>query len=232
MNSGSVVWTCGPAPGAPDVPINMQVFSSSGLYVPTPGMVSAIVECWGGGGGGGPTLPTNNPLWVSGGGGAGGYSRSVLNSAQIGASQPVTVGFGGQSEQAGGATSFGSMVVAYGGAGANPVSPVGGFGAPPGVGQMALRGNAGGSGTWSFDLNNVWEAMGGQGGVTSLGGVGQNLVTTTTVTGGSAYNNGENAAPNSGAGGGGATEVGYFNVAIAVGGVGGSGLCVVTEFGV
>src|SRR5690606_29506206 len=56
--------------------VNVQSFSSSSFYTPTPGMKYCIIECCGSGAGGGGTFTSNNPgISCGGGGGSGGYSR-------------------------------------------------------------------------------------------------------------------------------------------------------------
>ncbi len=113
--------------------IGVQVFITSGVYTPTSGTKSIIVELVGGGGGSGGTAATGtSTIAQSIGGGGGAYAKSRLTSGFAG--QSVTVGAPGAGGAAGnnngavgGASSFGSLVVAPGGslgAGSAAISPV------------------------------------------------------------------------------------------------------------
>src|SRR5215468_8638562 len=83
-------------PGGGTTRVGVQVFTASGTYVPSANLVSAVVECVGGGGGGGGTpSETTGYVGAGGGGGSGSYSRKYLTAAQIGASQTITIGAGG-----------------------------------------------------------------------------------------------------------------------------------------
>lgn len=148
--------------------LNRQVFTTSGTYTPTVGMIYCDIEVIGGGGGSGglpATLVTTTSS--SGGGGAGGYARGIFSAATIGVSQVVTVGAAGAAGAAGtnpggtgGTTSVGILISSTGG--------IGGAGATatsPGTSGFAL-GGAGGSGTGG-DFQTT--GQGGRQG-TSLGG--------------------------------------------------------------
>ena len=223
-----------------------QVFTVSGSYIPSPGLVSLMVECVGGGGGGGGAVgqlvgpPASTDGWMmSGGGGAGGcYSRSVLAGAVVLGGAIVTVGAGGLAGVAaqgalggqGGTTSFGALVTAPGGNGgaagtfiAGVFSPGGGGGRNVlGIGQLAVYGSGGEHGqSIMFD--------GGVGQVILWGGMG----------GGSHFQSGGVAALQSptggvgatgffGAGGGGGASV--YASGPALGGAGGNGLVLITEY--
>src|SRR6185369_12790577 len=98
-----------------------QIFTSSGTYTPTTGMLYCIVECVGGGGGGGGVTGTASQIYQGGGGGSGGYSRLIASAATIGASQTVTIGAAGTAGAsgsnnggAGGDTSVGSLCIGKG----------------------------------------------------------------------------------------------------------------------
>lgn len=121
--------------------VNLQVFMTSGMYQPSPGLVYAIVEAVGGGGGGGGAVggitPTGSPPtattpgWVCGGGGGSGgsYARSSLPASLLAGGVQVTIGAGGAGGngagvpglgnsgfgQVGGITTFGALVQAPGG---------------------------------------------------------------------------------------------------------------------
>jgi hypothetical protein len=99
-----------------------QIFTSSGMYTPTAGMIYCFVEMLGGGGAGGGagTSPTYNSM--GGGGGAGEYCRSLFTAATIGSSQTITIGAGVTGVAAatgndGGTTSIGTLMTALGGQG-------------------------------------------------------------------------------------------------------------------
>src|SRR5215475_7527214 len=208
--------------------INIQKFTASGSYTPTAGTKYAIVECVGGGGGGGAASTGTASVWgAGGGGGSGGYSRSLLNAATIGASQSVTIGNGGASTANGAATSFGTLCVANGGlAGGSfdgsTVFGVAGLGAVAGTGDVTLHGNAGFNGTVTAISASVSIGYGGAGGAI-WGGV------TNSPTVGSGNGSVGNAAnANSGAGGNGAVVNGVAT--FFAGGAGGSGYCAITEF--
>ncbi len=95
--------------GAP----NVQIFTTSGTYTPTLGLVYAVIEGVGGGGAGGAVGPVSSIIGGNGGGG-GGYFYAVATASTIGASQSITIGNGGIGGS-GGTTSFGSLYVANGG---------------------------------------------------------------------------------------------------------------------
>jgi hypothetical protein len=102
------------SPVTPQLKVTRRVFNASGTYTPPAGLQYALVECIGGGGGGGSAYGAGT-LGGGGGGGSGGYSSDILAAAQIGASQTVTIGTAGDSTSSGGMTSFGSLVTAPGG---------------------------------------------------------------------------------------------------------------------
>ncbi|MDF2792530.1 MAG: phage-related tail fiber protein-like protein [Pseudomonas orientalis] len=108
--------------------LNVQKFTASGTYIPTPGMKKVRIRIVGGGAGsGGASATTASQVAASGGGSAGSYAESLLTAADIGASQSVIVGLGGVAGTAsgtsgtaggsGGATSVGALLSAPGGLG-------------------------------------------------------------------------------------------------------------------
>jgi hypothetical protein len=129
-----------------------QVFTASGTYTPSSGMLYCIAFLVGGGGGSGGTAQVTGSDWaISGGGGAGGYALKTISAATIGASQVVTVGAGGTAGAAGanaggvgGTTSLGSICSATGGQG--------GAAGVNGTSGLNVNGSAGGSGS-SGDIN-------------------------------------------------------------------------------
>lgn len=225
--------------GVIGMPNKTVVFHTSGIYTPSAGIASVIVECVGGGGSGGGVGNSGQVAVVGGGGGGagGGYSRSVLLPSQIGASQPVTIGTGGVAGSVslgtgGGPTSFGNLVVANGGGPGQPYAGIGsptlgqpGLGAFAGTGDLALPGQNGFWGIVSGSTTTPGStevAIGGNGGNGPLGGggsYGPSLGTGGTAAGG-----------NGTAGGGGSGGAIYGSGSNAVGGNGGNGWCVVTEY--
>jgi hypothetical protein len=220
--------------GPPGIPlplvISIQTFNASGTYVPSPGLQYAIVECVGGGGGGGNTGSVGSPA-VAGGGGSGAYARRAVSSFQIGASQPITVGAGGASASNGGATSFGSLCVAAGGSGAptfsldQSIPSASGGLASASVGDVTINGrsgvgpvyaNTGSAGRWatSFGADSVFGA----------GGVGPSLSWPASGTMNQAGSNG-----NVGGGGSGGMRLGT-GTTNQLGGSGGNGIVIVTEY--
>lgn len=127
---------------------NYQTFTSSGTWnKPGTGNV-AIIQCWGGGGGG---SKGTNP----GGGGGGAYVERMIPMASLPGSVTVTIGAGGTGASvagngtAGGNTTFGSFVTAYGGGGGDDAVYGGGGG-----GALSAGGtNVAGEPYTQFDLN-------------------------------------------------------------------------------
>lgn len=97
------------------------------------------IECWAGGGGGALT---------GGAGGGGGYAHKRMRAGDISSSVTVTVGVGGSVGSAGGDTSFGGYLTAYGGA----------------AGTGSLGGGGGGSNEAASGTNGGFQG-GGDGGV-------------------------------------------------------------------
>lgn len=210
--------------------INVQVFTGSGTYTPTTGMLYCIVECVGGGGGGAGCTTT---VSAGGGGGGGSYARSVLSAATVGVSQTVTIGTGGAGGGAasngsnGVQTSFGALVIGLPGdggiyaAGTTATGAFYGAGAIGGTGQVLLSGSDGG---------NVFivagGAQGGHGGASVFGGGPGN-----TIACGATSNDSQNggAGKSYGDGGAGGAASGAASTA-ATGGAGAGGICIVTEF--
>ena len=234
-----VRWVCNPMAG---MQVIQTVFTVTGPYQPSPGLVSVMSECLGGAGGGGGAcgdqVSTADAGWMMGGGGgaSGAYSRSILPAALVLGGVIVTVGVGGQpgsgvppfNASDGSATSFGSFVVAPGGFGggsgvAGNQFGQGGLRAPVGVGQIALPGSGGQAG-----IGYYWDpgvaggtALGGMGGGSYFGGGGSNV----DVITGSAQP-GIDGGPGAGGDGG---ASGLLSLPV-LGGRGGPGLCIVTEY--
>lgn len=102
--------------GAP----NVQIFTTSGTYVPSAGISYAVIDGVAGGGGGGGGTGS-----LASGGGGGSYFWSILNAGTIGGSQSIVIGAGGAGGLVntgavggtGGNTLFGSLMTAFGGTG-------------------------------------------------------------------------------------------------------------------
>lgn len=102
--------------------LNIQTFNSSGTWTKPTGYASAsrvLIECWGGGGSG-----CANTTQGVGGGGGGAYNYRWMNLSDLGSTVTVTVAAGGSAvavntggSNAGGTSTFGSHVSAYGGGG-------------------------------------------------------------------------------------------------------------------
>lgn len=211
--------------------IAIKTFFASGTYTPDPNLLFAVVEAQGAGGGGG-GVAGNGANYMGGGGGAsGGYSRSVLTKAQIGASQAVTIGTGGggggsapSNGAAGGNTSVGSLLVALGGGGGGGGGPSNapGAGLPANivsaVGDVKILGEPGNGGVYG----GGGATPTGYGGSGVFGSGGYGVVQTA---------NGATFTGNQGSNGGGGSG-GAANAAAGgnTGGAGGNGLVIITEF--
>lgn len=216
---------------APALKVTTQLFTSSGTYVPPPGLRYAIVECSGGGGGGGGVF-AGVSAYAGGGGGTGSYSRGIVPAAQIGVSQPVTVGAGGSSGTSGAGSSFGTLVTANGGGpgqGNDLSAFFGGAGAGGAIGSLAagvtgitLRGAPGHNGVAAQMPTGQWLVYPGNGGSFWGGGAWAGIVGSANSVAGS------NGSMGGGGTGGGSNA---NNAQVGVnGGSGGNGWCLVTEY--
>lgn len=213
------------------IKIVQQVFTASGTYTPTTGMLYAKIECQGSGGSGGGAA-TSSALQTTGasGGGAGGYSQIISTAATIGASQTVTVNNGGAAPSAGanngnvgGSVSVGTICIANGGAAGNGSSDgnsaPGVPGGATGTGTLVIAGGASGFGQGG--LASSFPCIGGTGGSSMFGAGGPWVVAS---TGNSAGNAGQGYG---GGGGGGCTSNTGMQVA---GGAGAKGAVLITEY--
>jgi hypothetical protein len=228
-------WVQTPASG---MQVLCTVFNASGPYMPSPGLVSVMVECIGGGGGGGGALSSVDQVGLSGGGGgSGGYSRKTLPASLVAGGVVITIGAGGAEGGVtnpgyiggnGGVTSFGALCVANGGigGGTGTAAGAGGPGAPPGVGDVASPGAAGISGLQGALDAVIW-IHAGAGGTMWGGNQPPEEVANATAYPPLAIAGGA-GAPNTGAGGTGGA--GSRTTSGAPGGLGGSGQCIVTEY--
>jgi hypothetical protein len=115
--------------------LNIQTFTTSGTYTPTPGTSKVRVKQVGGGGAGGGTLTTTSAQVASGNGGNGGTFGDTGLMVVPTSSVAVTIGTAGVGSAggnggSGGNTSFGAYLISPGGAG-------GGAGAAGGAGSLA-----------------------------------------------------------------------------------------------
>lgn len=213
----------------------IKTITVSGLYTPSPGLVSVVAETIGGGAGGGFCVQNPGALGGGGGGGSGGYSRVALPAPIVAGGVNVVIGTGGTGlentvSMVGGPglpTSFGALCIANGGlgGGGNDSSTTWGepgAGAPAGVGDVAFAGNPGTPGTsQSVDAGVTLDVVGGAGGAI-MGGA------PAAIFAGPSTGGPGNPGQGYGAGGGGAA----VNQATAgfVGGQGSDGVCIVTEY--
>lgn len=209
------------------ITISKQVFTGSGTYSPSVGMISCIIECVGGGGGGGGVNNANvSHCYGGGGGGSGSYSRTLSTAAAIGASKAVTIGAAGaggaagaNSGAAGGTTSVGTICIANGGGGGTYASSSstgpGGAGGSVGTGDLAAAGNSGGQGCYIQTTAVISNS--GFGASSHFGGGGAATLQTNGV-----------AAGNYGGGGSGGSV--FQTVNTASGGNGSAGVVIVTEY--
>ena len=93
---------------------SVQTFTSSGTWTKPSGIRLAMVEVIGGGGGGGSSTSSVNT--AGGGGGGGAYARKLFDVSSV-SSVSVTIGSGGGSQAAGGASVFSTVTANGGGAG-------------------------------------------------------------------------------------------------------------------
>jgi hypothetical protein len=210
----------------------VQVFTASGTYTPSVGMLYCTVELVGGGGGsGGVPASGVTTVAISAPGGGGGYCRKTFSSASIGASQAVVIGAagsagtsGGGNGGAGGNSTF-STLTANGGAG--------GIGGTTATGIGTSGGSPGGTATGG-DIN-ISGQTGWSGLVANFGSTTQ-CAANTSVGGssilgiGSARDSNTSFSPTGyGAGAGGSFSVNIFPSA-AAGTAGTAGICIITEY--
>jgi len=199
--------------GASTAP-NVQIFTSSGTYTPTTGLVYAVIEGVGGGGAGAGLTSAA----VTGGGGAGGYFWAIATISTIGVSRPITIGAGGAATStaggAGGTTSFGSLYSANGGGG--------------GVQYSFTPGPSGVGGTASGGMINIQGQSGTAATANTLGGAGASgLFGSGGGTNFSSLNANGISASGNGAGGGGANA---STSGTLFGGAGSPGIIRIVEY--
>lgn len=211
--------------------LNIQAFTASGTYTPTPGTASIVVKGIGAGGAGGGCPATGvGQTAIGGGGGSGGSGETRLTTGFL-PTVAVTIGAGGVGASGagggvGGVTSFGAFLSISGGTGGQ----AGTAGA-----QSSAQGGTGGVST----LGTVFNGVGGRGEVAIsssvtlviVGGMGANSI---AGSGGAAAvtNNAASAAGQAanGLGGGGGGAASGASQAAQIGGAGTSGIIYVYEY--
>lgn len=108
--------------------VNVQEFSSSGTWTKPVGCTFVMVETLGAGGGGGSGGRNSSTAYGGSGGGGGAYTYRLFKSSELSSTEAVTIGAGGtggaaisiddtngNNGTAGGNTTFGASLIAYGG---------------------------------------------------------------------------------------------------------------------
>jgi len=208
--------------------INIQVFTADGTYTPTAGMKYCIIEAVGGGGGGGGCANSGAGVVVYGSaGGAGSYARKFASAATIGASKAITIGTSGAAGANtggtggnGGDTSLTTICIGKGGTGGIGIGAGGhgGAGGVLGTGDVTVVGNGGMAGGAGLTTSGANATNGGT--ASYFGGAGKGLSSYGLTTAGQ--------DGTKGAGGGGGMSVNAGGAVI--GGAGGVGYVVITEF--
>jgi len=224
---------------SPTRPASIQTFTISGTYTPTPGIRSAKIEVWGAGGAGGGAAITGVGEHSScGGGAAGGYAMKMVDRANLGVSQTITIGAAGEAATGANGGTGGpssctltglSTIAATGGSGGLTIGATAilnsgnhGNGGVGSNGDVNAQGSAGlwGLGWGTTDANAV-KSGGGTGGSSTVGAGGRSSLSTTSAAGA----NGTGKA----SGGSGARQV-ASEAATSLGGEGTAGLIVITEY--
>lgn len=205
--------------------INVQSFDASGTWTKPTGYAAGsrvLAQCWGGGASGAKTAGTGTT--GGGGGGGGAYIELWFTLSALGATETVTIAAGGTaitvantSGNAGGNTTFGSLLTAYGGGrGLNVADGTFGGG---GGGQLSAA-NTLGQGGSPFGSVASTETLLGEGGTLlgypnfwggAGGGGGRSGTNIAGSTGGASYyggGGGGGAGQGSGAAGAGGTSIG------------------------
>jgi hypothetical protein len=214
--------------------LNIQTFTSSGTYTPTPGTTRIVVEGQGSAGAGGGSVATAaGQVSVGGGGGSGGRSKTLLT-AGFYPTVTVTIGAGGAGASganggSGGNSTFGTFMTCNGGAGGGASGSAAVAGVAGGAGGSAVGGTifnstgaAGGAGLAAFAGAIAVSGAGGDSGFGS-GAIPSGVA----VNGGAAAANGVNS---SSIGSGGSGGVGGAGGGATSGGAGSAGAFIVYEY--
>lgn len=209
--------------------IDVQTFDASGTWTKPGSGTYALIRAWGAGGSGG---TGQNGGAAGGGGGGGAYVERTMLLSALGATETVTIGAGGTgvtgtgtNGNAGGNTTFGAHVTAYGGGLGAGKTDTGGFtgggggggggifgaggnasGTTAGTAGAGLTGGAGGAGSTDGSLyggggGGSGGSTGGVGGKTMFaGGGGGGGDNTTTSAGGTSIGGGSGGSGGSGGG--------------------------------
>lgn len=208
--------------------INIQTFTTSGTYTPTPGTNSIVVTVQGGGGAGSGVAATGtNQVSIGSGGSAGAMGKGRYTSGFAGA--VVTIGAGGTpgaagaTGTAGGTSSFGALLTAPGGIAGTQAGPSvppffstgTSFSGPSSGGNII---NTAGAGALPAQAPSTTSVIGSPGSASFFG------------AGGSVPGVGSNgiAAPTRGAGGSGTAQT--VSAGALTGGAGAGGIIVVEEY--
>lgn len=209
--------------------LNVQVFSTSGTYTPTTGTKSIIAEVQGAGGAGGGTAAcTSSQIAAAGGGGSGAYAKGRLTSGFSG--QTVTVGAGGTgvsnaNGNAGGTSSFGSLITAPGGGGGtssaafSALPVLNGYGLPGAVSTGGNVCNSTGDAGMTGFCSSVATGISGKGGRSFFGGGGGAAISVSSDG---------IASQSFGGGGGGALTIASGGA--HAGGAGSNGVVIIWEY--
>ncbi|NCG50175.1 phage tail protein [Serratia fonticola] len=208
--------------------LNIKTFKSSGAYMPSLGTNFIVVEAIGGGGAGGGAAATGTgAVSVGSGGTAGSYGKSIFTTGFSGA--VVTVGargvpIAGESGGAGGASSFGTLLIAAGGSG--------GIRKGPSEPTFGVTGSSAGGTVTGANIISASGAPGGYSMAISLLGTVGGIGAASIYGGGGTLNiAAENGVEGSAPGSGGSGAFQGENQAIArSGGAGAAGVVIVWEY--
>lgn len=241
-NSGKALVTDGSLASWGTAGSQVTTFTGSGTWTKPSQGTYAMVYIWGGGGSGGKNSSTSTSGYTNGGGG-GACNFGIFKLADLAASVTVTIGSGGAavstnavSGSAGGTSSFGTLLYAYGGGGGHHYS----FTGASGGSDLATGVTAGSTATAGSSLildGGAGFARGDYGGAGTFGkaffggGGGGYSYISAGYSGGTSINGGDGGAGGSttvaavdgsvpGGGGGSARGVGNS-------GAGGNGLCII-----
>jgi hypothetical protein len=212
--------------------IKNQVFTTSGTYTPTSGMVYCQIVALGGGGAGGGANGGAGQVSLGGGGAAGEYAVGIFSAATIGASQTVTIGAAGTGVSAangnpGGNTSVGALISANGGGGGSFVASSAGVPFPAAQGNGGTGGSGGDYRAPGQNGDLSWVLT--VGGATFIGGGGNSQLGAGALSGFPGGGHGGGAAASGyGAGGEGTASTGGSGA--LAGGNGTAGIVIVQEF--